>query len=411
MSESSSRASAVASALAVVGVLGAVLVGAVWLNRTEPPSGDDLDLATARMPAANPSGPSGPSEIRAEEPVEQTIDLPEPPAADPPTRSLEDVIGAVMDAVVLVETSTARGTGFFVARDTLLTNVHVVGRNSTVTIQRANGVRAPARVDSSSLDYDLAVLKVSNSDPNHAIIPLGSAHSMRAGQEVIAIGSALGTLQNTVTRGIVSAVRQSGNATLVQTDAAINPGNSGGPLLTRDGVAIGITTMGYRDSQGLNFAVAADHARPLLEGRPAPLAPAASPAAGQAAASSPSLSPAVASDTDRARNEGMLQSDRTLTELGRLADALDEYWARFRASCYQSGRLAGTFERAWLASLDAGAMLDPVRPGCEEWITDVRSRASAIKAAVIAAEETARRAGVYPGVLRDALRKYRLQVQ
>jgi hypothetical protein len=204
----------------------------------------------------------------------------------------------------------------------------------------------------------------------------------------------------------VSAVRQSGNATLVQTDAAINPGNSGGPLLTRDGVAIGITTMGYRNSQGLNFAVAIDHARPLLEGRPPPLAP-----AGQAPASSPSLSPAVASDTDRTRNEGALQYGRTLTELGRRADALDEYWARFRASCYQSGRLGGAFERGWLASLDAGAMLDPVRPGCEDWITDVRSRASAIQAAVIAAEEAARRAGVYPGVRRDALRKYRLQVQ
>src|SRR5207237_3250742 len=96
------------------------------------------------------------------------------------------------------------------------------------------------------------------------------AATVRVGQEVIAIGSPLGTLQNTVTRGIVSAIRETGNATLVQTDAAINPGNSGGPLIDRNGAAIGITTMGYMQRQGLNFAVAIDHARALLEGRVAP---------------------------------------------------------------------------------------------------------------------------------------------
>ena len=58
---------------------------------------------------------------------------------------------------------------------------------------------------------------------------MGSAHSLRPGQEIIVIGSALGTLQNSVSRGIVSGLRTSGGATLVQTDAAANPGNSGGP--------------------------------------------------------------------------------------------------------------------------------------------------------------------------------------
>ena len=66
------------------------------------------------------------------------------------------------------------------------------------------------------------------------------------GQEIIVIGSALGTLQNSVSRGIVSGLRASGGATLVQTDAAANPGNSGGPMLDRNGTVIGITTMGYR---------------------------------------------------------------------------------------------------------------------------------------------------------------------
>ncbi len=69
-------------------------------------------------------------------------------------------------------------------------------------------------------------------------------------------------LQNTVTRGIVSAVRQVGPVTLVQTDAAVNPGNSGGPVLDREGMVIGIATMAVKAGlgQGLSFAVAIDHA-------------------------------------------------------------------------------------------------------------------------------------------------------
>jgi S1-C subfamily serine protease len=58
---------------------------------------------------------------------------------------------------------------------------------------------------------------------------------------VIAIGTPLGFLQNTVSRGIVSGLREAGGATLVQPDAAINPGNSGGPLLNRSGAVVRLT--------------------------------------------------------------------------------------------------------------------------------------------------------------------------
>ena len=91
------------------------------------------------------------------------------------------------------------------------------------------------------------------------MLPLGQVASVRTGQEVIAIGSALG-LQNTVTRGIVSARRQAGRVVLLQTDAAINRGNSGGPLLDRNGVVLGVTTLKMGgQAEGLGFAVAADH--------------------------------------------------------------------------------------------------------------------------------------------------------
>ena len=96
---------------------------------------------------------------------------------------------------------------------------------------------------------------------------MASAQSLKPGQEIVVIGSALGTLQNSVSRGIVSGLRSAGGATLVQTDAAVNPGNSGGPMLDRSGAVVGITTMGYKNAEGLNFGVAIDHARDLLEGR------------------------------------------------------------------------------------------------------------------------------------------------
>ena len=76
-------------------------------------------------------------------------------------------------------------------------------------------------------------------------------------------------LSNTVTRGIVSAVRQVGNITLIQTDAAINPGNSGGPLVDRSGLVIGVNSLAVaaQAGQGLAFAVAIDHATDLLDGQ------------------------------------------------------------------------------------------------------------------------------------------------
>jgi len=77
-------------------------------------------------------------------------------------------------------------------------------------------------------ETDVAVLRVLDPDASQQVLPLGSAARVRTGQEVIAVGSPLGVLQSSVTRGIVSAVRAVGGVTLVQTDAAINPGNSGG---------------------------------------------------------------------------------------------------------------------------------------------------------------------------------------
>src|SRR5262249_10916183 len=135
-----------------------------------------------------------------------------------------------------------------------------------------DGATKPARVESTAPEFDIAVLRVAGTAATQPTLALGSAARARAGQEVIVLGTPMG-LQNTVTRGIVSAMRQRGVVTLVQTDAAINPGNSGGPLLDRDGNVLGIATMSVKAgvAQGLSFAVAIDHAQELLAGRHTPL--------------------------------------------------------------------------------------------------------------------------------------------
>ncbi len=336
-----------------------------------------------------------------------------PPSATPgsslstsPSASLEEVVARALPAVVLVETADGRGSAFFVAPDTLLTNVHVVGNSSSVTIKRLGGATSTARVERRAAEFDLAILKLSSSDPNQPVIALVSASSARAGQEVIAIGSALGTLQNTVTRGIVSGLRESGGATLVQTDAAVNPGNSGGPLLNREGQAIGITTMGYADRQGLNFAVAADHARALVDGRQTPVtAPAtARPSEVQG------LSPAVPTATDQARSDGTRAYQDALLAIADRARTIDDNWTRFKASCYASPLPGGSggFDREWFVLFDPQGLSGAVAPGCSAFYSDLRQSAGTVRDGVLNAEEAARQAGVYPGVRRTARRAHRL---
>jgi S1-C subfamily serine protease len=419
---------------ALLVLAGAVTLGAFWFMRPAAPASASAVVQPA--PAPTPAGAEPDVELTAIAPAvsdpaaerEATVHgLPGPdrpglpgapdlPGSAAPSAqaavaaaaslaSLEDVVAQVMPAVVLVEASGSRGTAFFVAPDTLLTNVHVVGSSSSVTLRRGSGETLPARVAATARQFDVAMLKISNASPTQPVLALASAYEARVGQEVVAIGSALGVLQNTVTRGIVSAVRQTGEATLVQTDAAVNPGNSGGPLLDRSGRVIGITTMSFRGQQGLNFAVAIDHARTLIDGRPPAAAP--RPQSAQQNAEFRALSPSLPSQAEQARSEGMQVYDQMLTQLARRADALDGSWQQNRPVCF-AGRLAGNFDREWFALYDRRTLPASVAPGCEGWFVDFQREAAVIHAGVLQAEELARRADVYPGFRRDTRRKHRL---
>jgi S1-C subfamily serine protease len=250
--------------------------------------------------------------------------------------------------------------------------------------------------------FDIAVLKVIDVASAQPLIALGDAASLRLGEEVLAIGTPLGFLQNTVSRGIVSGVREVRGATLVQTDAAVNPGNSGGPLINRDGAVIGIVTSAYINSNGLAFAVSVDHIRSALAGRVSAVAAAGGPATPYDA-----LTPAIAAPGDDRRGEATRAFEDVIRRVAVRADELDGSWKAFTATCYE-GRIAGVFDRQWFALWDPRAMQGVVPSHCLSYFADLKRQANEIEQTVVTSDEMARRADLYPGTRRDVLRKYRL---
>jgi S1-C subfamily serine protease len=365
-------------------------------------------------PAAAPAEPVEPLPARAAETalqppapaaVQPSAAVPTQPRAEAPptaTASLEEVVARSLPAVVSIQAGNSRGTGFFIQPNRVLTNAHVVENQTSVQL-RSGSVSYAARVASLSPGTDLALIEVFNANPRQPTLPLGSARDVRAGQEVVAIGSPFGVLSNTVTRGIVSAVRTAGSVSLIQTDAAINPGNSGGPLVDRAGVVIGINSMRIADrgGQGLAFAVAIDHATDLLAGR----APATTTPLLQGLNRAMESAPAAGD----VRERGTQAYRAVLERAAARADELDGYWTRYASSCVSRAVPAG--DRPWFAVYEP----DGVRVSgtsaydCGEWLRALRTNAEVVRTALTDAGEEARRQGVYPGVMRDLRRQHRLE--
>jgi hypothetical protein len=322
------------------------------------------------------------------------------------------MVAAALPAVVLLETSTSRGSGFFVRPDLIVTNAHVVRGSSSVGVRYADGTTGTASVVTVVDGVDLATLRPGPGSDRLTTLPLGTVASVRPGEEVVAIGSALGVLQNTVTRGIVSAVRTDGGVTLLQTDAAINPGNSGGPLLDRNGRVIGVNTLKVGSAASIGFAVAADHVRAVIEGTASPglsspVLSGASPAPPDRRVDS-SGRPAERSPGDDAHTQGLAAYEGQLQAIARRADQLDDYWTRFKKTCNASSTSGGG-DREWFGAWQHRPDFTAQLNGCTEWQNDVVQLATGIKQEMAAAEETARRAGIYPGEARDLRKRYHLE--
>lgn len=397
-------------------ILGALILaaGGYWvLVRTAPAStsseaaAEEQDAAPEPTAAPDSAAPSAAarawdaaakaSQAEPATPVEPPASAPLPPST-PLSASTEEMVDRVMPAVVLIKATGGRGSGFFVRHDTLITNEHVVENESYVTVQKSDGTTVGARVETHAPALDLAILKVATPSASQAVIPLGTTRGLRPGQEIVVIGSALGTLQNSVSRGVVSGLRNAGGATLVQTDAAANPGNSGGPMLDRSGAVIAVTTMQYKNAQGLNFGVAIDHVRDLLEGRQTNLGS----AQGLRNIQSQSRD---ASEADRQQQQGEEQLRARIGQMAKAAGEIDDAWKGYRSQCYRSP-IPGSYDREWFALLRT--MPDNAAAGCTGFYAEMERGAREFRTLMQRAINDARRASVLPGTVRDSLRQNRL---
>ena len=218
--------------------------------------------------------------------------------------SVKDVASSAMPSLVAISTTTveevetffgttsqevpASGTGVIVGQndDELLiaTNNHVVSGATSLSVSFIDDETVEGQIKGTDADNDLAVVAVKLSDIKDEtksqikIAVMGNSDDLEVGDQVVAIGNALGTGQS-LTSGYISAkdrtISSQDESTgetitsegLIQTDAAINPGNSGGALLNMNGEVIGINAAKYADSQveGMGYAIPISKAEPILE--------------------------------------------------------------------------------------------------------------------------------------------------
>ena len=225
-------------------------------------------------------------------------DTEEAPVTDPDKLSVEEVAEKCMPAMVSItsekvsesqyyfggtteSTSTVSGSGVIVERTTdalrIVTNYHVISDTEGLSVQFVDDSVAQAQLLGYDSTEDIALLSVSlenvpeETQQAITVIRMGDSEACAVGQEVVAIGNALGYGQS-VSAGIISALNRNftvDNVThkLIQTDAAINPGNSGGALLNRKGELIGINEVKYSTTsvEGMGFAIPVSVVSPIID--------------------------------------------------------------------------------------------------------------------------------------------------
>jgi S1-C subfamily serine protease len=146
------------------------------------------------------------------------------------------------------------GSGFFIdPAGLVVTNYHVIKGSSSLSVQLHNGSSfIPEMIVFASPEKDFAILKVAGR--SLPALRLGDSDKIRAGQQVVALGSPLG-LENSVSSGVVSGFRELKEGAFIQTTAPVSEGSSGGPLLNMHGEVVGITARSAPQGQNVNFAI------------------------------------------------------------------------------------------------------------------------------------------------------------
>ena len=209
--------------------------------------------------------------------VERSTDATAAGSTDGTSMSVQQIASVVSPSVVAITTEqmsssqtwfggyyvqSGAGSGVIISQDGyILTCAHVVSGATSVKVQlNGSDESYDATVVGQDSTSDIAVLKIDATGLTPAVI--GDSDALAVGEVAVAVGNPLGTLSNTVTDGIVSALNrqvtvQNNDMTLIQTDASISPGNSGGGLFNGNGELIGIVNAksSYSEAEGIGFAI------------------------------------------------------------------------------------------------------------------------------------------------------------
>jgi serine protease Do len=160
------------------------------------------------------------------------------------------------NAVATVFAGKGHGSGFLISDNLVMTNHHVVGDSDSVNVKFGNGLELIGKVIASNSGRDVAIVKLSAVLPNHFAL---NVNMPKVGSEVFAVGTPLdASLSSTVSKGIVSGIREESSKKFIQSDVNVLPGNSGGPLLDKNGTVIGMTVSGLfinNAPQGINYFI------------------------------------------------------------------------------------------------------------------------------------------------------------
>ena len=218
------------------------------------------------------------------------------------------------------------GTGFLVAADgKILTNYHVIRNSKEASVRLANGdIYDTVEVLDVDRRKDIALLKIKAIELPP--VRVGNSVTLQIGDAVYSLSNPLG-LDNTLSEGIVSGLRQMDGYRLLQISAPISHGSSGGPLFNTRGEVVGITAASLEEGQSLNFAIPIDYARGMLAS-PSQARPLASVYDPQPHPSTESTPPADAAPTATARQDPP-----------KPAETIDGLWSATFADGKASGRL------------------------------------------------------------------------
>ena len=285
LKENHKRLSKRAAALALSGVLlgGAAGVSFVAVNRIAQDS-SEAEKVVSSTPTLQTAADTKDGNIKG-----QSLDVSDIASATMPSivsitnKSVQEVQNYFdmfgMGGQMQEQEVESAGSGIIVGQnDTellIVTNNHVVENADTLSVAFVDNEVYEAAIKGTDADNDLAVVAVKleeiSDDTMSEIkaIQLGDSENLQVGEQVVAIGNALGYGQS-VTTGIVSAVdRQLDEAScnLIQTDAAINPGNSGGALLNMQGQLVGINSakLASTEVEGMGYAIPVSVAQPIME--------------------------------------------------------------------------------------------------------------------------------------------------